>query len=184
MTAIHGAQSTIRRAAATAAALALLLLILPAAAEAGSGGVGPGGSGSTGPGGVGPGGPGSGGGPGSSYSGAEIDGVSRSYAKFSLLLATKTDLSLRVVGAWTLAEGGPKDNPLNIGPGRRYGTVRKGVRATSALLRHSRYRRVMASTDDPDGMQIRAIAASPWCPGCRGYKRLLRSSYRRVSVKP
>lgn len=170
MTGITGGQTRSRRAAAAAFALALLLLILPAAAEAGSGGVGPGG-------------PSSGGGK-SGDSGGEIEGLSRSYAKFSESLADRTDLSLRVVGAWTLAEGGPKDNPLNIGPGRRYGTVGKGVRATATLLRHSLYRKVMASTDDPDGVQIKAIAASPWCPGCRGYKRLLRSTYHSVSVKP
>lgn len=169
MTGITGGHTRSRRAAAAAFALALLLLILPAAAEAGSGGVGPGG-------------PSSGGGGGGS--GGEIEGLSPSYTKFSESLADRTDLSLRVIGAWTLAEGGPKDNPLNIGPGRRYGTVGKGVRATATLLRHSLYRNVMASTDGSDGIQIKAIAASPWCPGCRGYKRLLRSTYRSVSVKP
>lgn len=168
MTMITGGHTKSRRAAAAAFALALLLLIVPAVAEAGSGGLGPGG-------------PGTGGGGGST---GEIEGLSPSYAKFSESLAARTDLSLRVVGAWTLAEGGPKDNPLNIGPGRRYGTVRKGVRATATLLRHSLYSGVMASTDDSDGRQIKAIAASPWCPGCRGYKRLLRSTYARVSVKP
>lgn len=167
MTAITGGHTKSRRAAAAAFALAMLLLIVPAAAQAGSGGVGPGGP--------------NGGGNGS---GGEINGLSPSYTKFSEALADRTDLSLRVVGAWTLAEGGPKDNPLNIGPGRRYGTVGKGVRATATLLRHSLYRDVLASTDDSDGMQIKAIAASPWCPGCRGYKRLLRGTYRSVSVKP
>lgn len=171
MTAITGGHTTSRRAAAAAFTLALLLLILPAAAEAGSGGVGPGG-------------PSSGGGSGAGGSGGEIKGLSPSYTKFSESLASRTDLSLRVVGAWTLAEGGPKDNPLNIGPGHSYGTVGKGVRATATLLRNSLYRNVMASTDDSDGMQIKAIAASPWCPGCRGYKRLLRSTYARVTVKP
>ncbi len=164
---ITGGQTRSRRAAAAAWATAMLLLILPAVAQAGSGGVGPGGPGSNGGGG----------------SGGEIKGLPPSYAKFSEQLASKTDLSLRVVGAWTLAEGGPKDNPLNIGPGRRYGTVGKGVRATATLLRHSLYRGVMASVDEPDGLQIKAIAASPWCPGCRGYKRLLRSTYERVTVQ-
>ncbi len=62
--------------------------------------------------------------------------------------------------------------------------VSRSAEATATLLRHSLYSGVMASTDDSDGRQIKAIAASPWCPGCRGYKRLLRSTYARVSVKP
>lgn len=152
-----------------ALALATLLLGLPALARAASGGLGP----------EGPNGGGKGGG-----SNGQIEGLSPTYAKFSQLVAADTRLSLRVVGAWTLAEGGPKDNPLNIGPGRRYGTVRKGARATTTLLRHSLYRDVMASADEPDPMQIDAIVDSPWCPGCRGYKRLLQSTYASVEVKP
>ena len=152
-----------------ALALALTLLIATAAAHAGgSGGVGPGGTDTSA-------------GTEDSSQG-EIEGLNPYYTKFSTKLANKTDLSLRVVGAWTLAEGGPKDNPLNIGPGRRYGTVNKGVRATASLLRHSLYRDVMASVDEADGMQIKAIANSPWCPGCRGYARLLRSTYKNVQV--
>ena len=149
-------------------ALAFLLLVLPASALAGSGGVGPGGTTS--------------GGGGAST--GEIEGLSPTYTKFSKLVAANTGLSLRVVGGWTLAEGGPKDNPLNIGPGKTYGTVSKGARATSTLLRHSLYRNVMASVGDPDSEQIDAIAKSPWCPGCRGYERLLKRTYRSVAVKP
>lgn len=152
---------------AAALALALTLMILPAVAQAGSGGLGPGGSGGTGGGSTG-----------------DIEGLNPSYAKFSEKLAGQTDLSLRVVGAWTLAEGGPKDNPLNIGPGKRYGTVNKGVRATATLLQHSLYSDVMASVNEPDKSQIDAIVASPWCPGCRGYKRLLNSTYKAVEVTP
>ncbi|MFN8152416.1 MAG: hypothetical protein U0R24_15000 [Solirubrobacterales bacterium] len=153
-----------------ALALALFLLIAPAAAQAGdSGGVGPGGTDTTG-------------GTGSSGAG-EIEGLSPEYTKFSKKLSSKTELSLRVVGAWTLAEGGPKDNPLNIGPGRRYGTVNKGVRATASLLKGSSlYEGVMESVNEADGLQIKAIANSPWCPGCRGYARLLRSTYKNVEV--
>ncbi len=165
---VTGGQTKSTRAAAAAFALALLFSVLPAAAQAGSGGVGPGGPNTGGDGG----------------SAGEIEGLPPSYTKFSESLADRTDLSLRVVGAWTLAEGGPKDNPLNIGPGRRYGTVRKGARATTTLLRHSLYRDVMASADEPDPMQIDAIVDSPWCPGCRGYKRLLQSTYASVEVKP
>lgn len=152
-----------------ALALAAFLLIAPAIAQAGSGGVGPGGTGGSGAG---------------SGSAGNIEGLNPYYTKFSKKLAGRTELSLRVVGAWTLAEGGPKDNPLNIGPGRRYGTVNKGVTATASLLRHSMYADVMASVDEPDKSQIDAIVASPWCPGCRGYKRLLRSTYQSVEVTP
>ncbi len=40
----------------------------------------------------------------------------------------------------------------------------------------------MKSVGEADGLQIRAIADSPWCPGCRGYARLLRSTYKNVEV--
>lgn len=153
-----------------ALALAVLLLVLPVAAQAGSGGLGPNGTGT--------------GGTGTGSATGDIEGLSPEYTKFSKALAGQTKLSLRVIGAWTLAEGGPKDNPLNIGPGQRYGTVNKGVKATATLLRHSLYKNVMASVGEADTEQIDAIVASPWCPGCRGYKRLLRSTYRDVEVTP
>ena len=160
------------RVIATVVAM-LLLALLPAAAQASSGGIGPGGS------------SGGGGNGGGGKAEGNIEGLSPTYTKFVKLVSGRTDLSLRVVGAWTLAEGGPKDNPLNIGPGRRYGTVRRGAKATTRLLSGSSlYRRVIASAGDPDPLQIRAIAKSPWCPGCRGYERLLKRTYRSVEVKP
>ena len=116
-------------------------------------------------------------------SGGKLTGVSPSYAKFSNLVSDKTRLSLRVLGAWALAEGGPKDNPLNIGPGQRYGTVGKGARATADLLRQPTYRTIKRSAGNSDGEQIKAIANSRWCPGCRGYGKLLRSAYSQVKVK-
>ena len=87
------------------------------------------------------------------------------------------------MGAWALAEGGPKDNPLNIGPGNDYGTVGKGARATADLLREPLYRKIKRSADDSDGAQIKAIANSPWCTNCSGYGKLLRSTYSQVRVK-
>ena len=116
-------------------------------------------------------------------SGGTLTGVSPSYAKFSGLVSDKTDLSLRVMGAWALAEGGPKDNPLNIGPGNDYGTVGKGARATSQLLRDPLYKKIKRSAGDSDGQQIKAIANSPWCTACSGYGKLLRSTYNQVKVK-
>jgi hypothetical protein len=118
-----------------------------------------------------------------SGSGGKLTGVSRPYAKFSGLVSDKTELSLRVMGAWALAEGGPNDNPLNIGPGNDYGTVGKGARATSKLLRDPMYRKIKRSASGSDGEQIKAIANSPWCTNCRGYGKLLRSTYSQVKVK-
>ena len=121
--------------------------------------------------------------PADSSSGGQLTGVSPSYAKFSDLVSDKTKLSLRVMGAWALAEGGPKDNPLNIGPGNDYGTVGKGARATADLLREPLYRKIKRSADDSDGAQIKAIANSPWCTNCSGYGKLLRNTYNQVKVK-
>lgn len=136
--------------------LALLTTLLPAAAAtASSGGVGPGGDTSSG----------------------TIEGLSGSYARFVQLVSGQTDLSLKVLAAWTVAEGGPRDNPLNIGPGNDYGSIRGGARATSNLLHDERYAEVLASAGTSDRRQIRAIADSPWCPGCTGYQRLLKRTY-------
>lgn len=112
-----------------------------------------------------------------------IYGLSSSYTLFAELLAQDTKISLRVIGAWILAEGGPSDNPLNIGPGYHYGSIENGVRGTANLLRSSTYSGIMASRDESDSAQISAIAASPWCPGCAGYESLLRGTYSRVWVK-
>jgi hypothetical protein len=152
---------------------ALLLLALaaivagPAPARAG-GGISPGG--------------GSSGGSGKALEPSAITGVPRAYARFTVIVVRRTGLSARVVAGWTLAEGGPDDNPLNIGPGERFGTVRRGARATAKHLQGDLYRDVMRSVEKADMAQIDAIAASPWCYRCKGYKRLLRSTYRRVRV--
>jgi hypothetical protein len=162
-------EAALRRTRTHATALALiavLLLSLLAGPHAlASGGVTPGGEGN--------GGGGSG----------KLEGVPPSYAKFSDLVSDKTRLSLRVLGAWSLAEGGPRDNPLNIGPGEHYGTVGKGAKATAQLLRQPTYRTIKRSAGTSDGEQIKAIANSRWCPGCRGYGKLLRSAYNQVKVK-
>lgn len=113
---------------------------------------------------------------------SSISGVSRNYAKFASIVSGKTGLSARVVAGWTLAEGGPKDNPLNLGPGERYGTVNRGARATVKNLRSDLYKDVMRSVRRSDMKQIDAIVASPWCYRCKGYKRLLKSAYSQVSV--
>jgi hypothetical protein len=151
-----------------ALAAVVALAALAPAAQAASGGVGP--SGGTSP---------------TSSQGGSLEGVPPTYEKFSNLVVKRTGLSLRVLGAWSLAEGGPKDNPLNIGPGNKYGTVRKGAKATTQLLKGSElYRDIMRSAGGTDIEQIRAIGNSPWCTGCKGYNRLLRSAYRSVTVEP
>ncbi|KAA0272313.1 MAG: hypothetical protein EDQ89_08285 [Acidobacteria bacterium] len=142
-------------------------LLVPAIARAG-GGIAAGG--------------GTGGGPGKAPEASAISGVPRAYARFTVIVVRRTGLSARVVGAWTLAEGGPDDNPLNIGPGERFGTVRRGARATAKHLRGDLYRDVMNTVGRSDMAQIDAIAASPWCYRCKGYRRLLRSTYSRVRV--
>jgi hypothetical protein len=156
-------------------AAALLLLALAASILAGptlaraGGGISPGG--------------GSNGGSGKTLEASAISGVSRAYARFTVIVVRRTGLSARVVAAWTLAEGGPNDNPLNIGPGERFGTVRRGARATAKHLQGDLYRDVMRSAARSDRAQIDAIVASPWCYRCKGYKRLLRSTYSRVRVE-
>lgn len=112
-----------------------------------------------------------------------LQGVSPDYAEFCYLVAKGTGLSLRVLGAWCLAEGGPPYNPLNIGPGNTYSGVKGGANATISTLHGSLYKGVLASVNGTDQEQIKAIVASPWCPECAGYEELLLGTYERVSVK-
>jgi len=156
-----------RRALPATLIVAAAVAVTPATAQAG-GGVSPGG--------------GNGGNDGKTVDPASISGVPWYYAKFTSIVSGKTGLSARVVAGWTLAEGGPKDNPLNIGPGERYGTVGKGARTTVRKLRTDLYAGIMRSVSRSDMKQIDAIVASPWCYRCKGYKRLLKSTYGRVSV--
>ena len=151
-----------RVALRAALATAVALLAVPAAvAAAGSGGLGPDGDGGD----------------------IDLSGVPRAYERFANLVTDRTDLSIRVVGAWALAEGGPNDNPLNIGPGREYGSPAGAARATARVLHTPIYAPILASALRPDRTQIRAIARSSWCPACgRRYLRLLRIAYRRVAV--
>lgn len=113
----------------------------------------------------------------------KIEGVSAAYAAFCTLVAKGTGISLRVLGAWCLAEGGPDDNPLNIGPGNHYGTVEGGAKATIETLHGSLYKGILdAAKNGSDQEQIKAIAASPWCPGCAGYEELILGTYQNVKI--
>lgn len=111
-----------------------------------------------------------------------VEGVDSSYWKFIALVAAGTGLSPRVVAAWVQAEGGPIDNPLNIGPGRRYGTDVNAAKETIKLLKSSIYRDIMATAGKSDQDQLAAIVGSSWCPGCADYGHLLTSVYDDVSV--
>lgn len=62
-------------------------------------------------------------------------GLTQGQAKFAVLASKATGISVRVMGAWVLAEGGPDDNPLNIGPGNHYGSPEGAVKATVSTLK-------------------------------------------------
>lgn len=113
----------------------------------------------------------------------ELVGVSSTYAAFAFGVADGTGLGPRVVAAWAIAEGGPADNPLNIGPGNHYGSLSGGIRATVNLLHEPLYSGVLRSAKGSDSGQISAIAASSWCPGCAGYESLLRGVYARIGLR-
>lgn len=112
----------------------------------------------------------------------QISGVSAAMERFSLLVAGATGLSPAVVAAWTLAEGGPSYNPLNIGPGYTYPSLEAGAKATADLINSAQYKGIQAAAGGSDQQQINAIVASTWCPGCAGYQQLLEGTYGRVSA--
>lgn len=62
-------------------------------------------------------------------------GLTQGQAKFAVLVSKQTGISVRVMGAWVLAEGGPDDNPLNIGPGNHYGSPEGAAAATVKTLK-------------------------------------------------
>lgn len=103
---------------------------------------------------------------------------------FLTALAKYTGLNPDVIRAWMLAEGGPTDNPLNIGPGKHYSDPAK---ATSDLLHTPRYAPILtAAAHGNPQQQLAAIAASPWDANhYRGNSSsqgaLLRGTYARVT---
>jgi len=120
---------------------------------------------------------------------AGLQTLPRDVAEFALPLVAQTGLSLGVILAWMKAEGGPKDNPLNIGPGRHYGSPAAAARATSALLRTPPYAAILrAAKSGNDSAQLHAIAWSPWNGGPRAaptvhstYESLLKRVYRELT---
>lgn len=105
------------------------------------------------------------------------------YYKFCYGVAGGTGLSLAVVAAWTVLEGGPCYNPLNIGPGHNFGDVDGAIKNSVELIKSDTYTMIMNSVGKSDGDQIAAIVSSPWCPGCAGYESQIRSVYEtRIKV--
>lgn len=96
-------------------------------------------------------------------------GITPTRARFAVLVSKGTGLSLASVLAWIKAENGPDGNPLNIGPGRNYGTVDSAAQATISLLHSPTYAPVIAAAKQaPNDLksQLMAIAESPW-DACR-----------------
>lgn len=106
-------------------------------------------------------------------------------AGFSNRVAEGTGLDARVIWAWVLAEGGPHDNPLNIGPGRHYGSTKDAADATIRLLKTPTYSGIRRAASGSAEDQIRAIAASAWVGPSdpmkgKPYENLLRGTLQRV----
>jgi hypothetical protein len=124
--------------------------------------------------------------------GRTLYGLSPTKTQFVRTVASLTGLEPAVVAAWVIAEGGPDTNPLNIGPGRNYGSAEQAARATANLINRSRHYggiRAAARTEDPE-REIAAIVASPWdvdhyrglgAPAGTPVGTLLRGTYERIA---
>jgi len=102
-------------------------------------------------------------------------------ATFIRLVQAGTGLSFRVIYTWVKAEGGPDDNPLNIGPGNHYGSPTRAALATIALLRSPQgrkygYDKILANARN-DKAALQAIADSSWDAGHYGGGKLLADTY-------
>src|SRR4051812_34131377 len=85
---------------------------------------------------------------------------------FAQQVSRGTGLNQTVVESWVLAEGGPDGNPLNIGPGKNYGSPIDAAAAVVRLLHtNAAYAPVLRAAVDTPQAQIDAIAASPWNGG-------------------
>ncbi|MFI5420162.1 MAG: hypothetical protein ACHQ1H_04275 [Nitrososphaerales archaeon] len=86
------------------------------------------------------------------YSQAQVDFASR--------LAKDTGADFYTIFGWELAEGGPSDNPLNIGPGFHYGTPTKAADVTASMIEKSNfYTDILKSFQSKYGSEDAAIAA-------------------------
>lgn len=96
--------------------------------------------------------------------------LTKEKARFINLMRIGTGLSFRTLYTWVTLEGGPDDNPLNIGPGNHYGNGTKAAAASIALLRSPKsvqydYNLIIASANKSDSEQLKAIALSDWNGG-------------------
>ncbi len=92
--------------------------------------------------------------------------------QFVAAVSRATSLDPVVVAAWVLQENGPSYNPLNIGPGKSFGSTQGAINATISLLRPPSqggtdlahyYDGILASAKSHNlAAEVAAIAASPW----------------------
>jgi hypothetical protein len=102
--------------------------------------------------------------------------------RFVSAVAAGTGIPELVVWAWLYAENGPSGNPLNIGPGRDYGSPDAAARAVVDLL-HSNpaYAPILrAAKSGDDRAVLDAITRSPWDAGHYRGGALLRGTYKRA----
>lgn len=58
---------------------------------------------------------------------------------FASVVSKETGADFFTILGWEKAEGGPPDNPLNIGPGQHFASPVVGAEATASLLEKSNY---------------------------------------------
>jgi len=97
--------------------------------------------------------------------------------QFIDLVAQMSGLSRAVLSTWVQAEGGPNDNPLNIGPGRHYGSASNAAAATLRVLHQSNMSMILRAAHGSDQQQIDAIAYSPWDTGHTGLDTAVKRHY-------
>jgi hypothetical protein len=109
---------------------------------------------------------------------------------FAQQVSRGTGLNETVVDAWVLAEGGPDDNPLNIGPGQHFGSPISAAAAVVRLLHQPLYTSVLSAANHTPEEQITAIANSPWNGGAKApvkvhtdYAALIRGVYEHLKPK-
>lgn len=96
-----------------------------------------------------------------------VSGVSKAKAQFILALSARTGLSVNVVTAWVLAEGGADDNPLNIrrpdGGFGGFGSVDAAVKASYDTIHNGLYGNLIrAARAGDERAQIDAITDGTW----------------------
>ena len=92
---------------------------------------------------------------------APVRGGAGGASGFALKLARQVGLFPAVVAAWVQAEGGPADNPLNIGPGGHFpDPIGATARFMTTADKAGFYKGILSAKTPAD--EIRAIIASPW----------------------